>query len=81
MKIGEKIAVHIQGEELPTMGEIMEVKERGQELLIVIRAARADGRIEFHEVILIAGKVVGIASLGIWRKVGAWFKRVFGRKG
>lgn len=80
MKKGQKIAVQLHGEDLPTYGEVVDVKDRGQELLLVIKAARADGRIEYHEVVLIAGKIVQLAALPIWTKIGRFFKRLFTKK-
>ena len=80
LRKGAKIAVHLQGEDVPTLAEVIELKQRGEELHAIIKAARSDGRIEHHEIVLIAGKVIEVVSLGVWWKMGAWLRRVFGRK-
>ena len=61
-------------------GEVMQLRKEGEELLAVVREARKDGKIEFHEVILIIREGLDVAGLSIWQKVGRFFRRIFGRK-
>lgn len=72
--------VEVKGGELPTVGEVEQVVQKGAELWAIVRAARADGRIERHEALLIISKGVELAGLSIWAKIGRFFRRLFGKK-
>lgn len=78
-KQGDKIHLP-NGDDKPTVAEVVEVVERGKELVAVIKAAREDGKITRQEVVLIIAKGLEVASLTAWDKIGRFFARLFGRK-
>lgn len=70
-KVGDKIELPFN--ELPTVGEVQQVYKKGEELWATVKAARADGKIEMHEVLLIITKGVEFAQSSAVQKVGKFF--------
>ena len=60
--------------------EITQLRKEGEEFFATLREAHKDGKIHFHEVILIIDEALDVAGLTIWQKVGRFFRRIFGRK-
>lgn len=81
-KVGEKVALPFipNPQDVPTVGEVKEVYQRGKDLWAKIQAARADGRIETHEVLIIISAAVEVAGLSVWQKIGRFFRNLFTRK-
>lgn len=74
--------VQIAGTDI--IGDVVEISKEVKNLILKIKAINADGKVEYYEVkdvVLDAVEIVElIISKGIFQKIGAFFKKLFGKK-
>ena len=74
--------VQIAGTDI--IGDVVEISKEVKKLIVKIKAINADGKVEYYEVkdvVLDAVEIIElIITRGIFQKIGAFFKKLFGKK-